>query len=378
MITQETILSLLNKAQNPSISIYLPTHIKGGEVQQDPIRFKNILNEAKEQLKEREVDDSTIDTLLEEPRKLLDRPLFWQHNDCGLAVFITQDEYEYYQTPLDFEERVMVEDHFLITPLLPMITLNGSYGILALSQKNVRLLKCTRESVDPIDLKEAPASLDEYLKYDTPEKHLQQHSVPSSGGAIFHGQGATGEADNRQIINYLKTVENEVTTIMRRRNDPLILAGVDKAVAEYRKINHYSRLMDEAITENPDPLEDEQINQKSWEIIKTHFLEDMYNDMKRFADLTGSDKQSNNLSQVVEASYYGKVDSLFVSIGEQSWGRFDSERDTVHHSAKRQNGEHDLINMAATKTLAQGGSVYALEKEDMPRHATVAAIFRYA
>ena len=147
---------------------------------------------------------------------------------------------------------------------------------------------------------------------------------------------------------------------MRKRRDPLILAGVDKAMAEYRKVNHYSRLMDQAISGNPDPKTDEEVKDKGWEIIKSYFLEDMYNDISRYSDLIGSDKQTDNLSQIVEGAYYGKVDSLFVTIGEQSWGWFDQEKDA-----------------AAIKTLAQGGNVYALEKEDMPQTSTVAAIFRY-
>ncbi|HYW34196.1 MAG TPA: hypothetical protein VE868_02210 [Balneolaceae bacterium] len=378
MITQETILSLLEQSRDPSISIYLPTHIKGEEVQQDPIRFKNLLKRAEKQLKAREVEDAKIKKLLKEPRKLLDQPLFWQHNDRGLAVFITDKSFEYYRVPLDFKEQVMVEDHFLITPLLPMTTLEGTYCILALSQKNTRLLRCTRESVRPIEFEEAPTSLEEFLKYDVVEKHLQHHSGRGKGRSIFHGQGGAGDVKTEIILNYLKTIENEVTAILRKRNDPLILAGVEKAVAEYRIANHYSRLMDEAIISNPDPLSDSEIRNRGWEIIKSHFLKEMYDDIQRFADLTGTDKQSDNLSKVVEASYYGKVDSLFVPVGEQSWGWFDPDRDTVHHSSEQQNGEHDLINMAAIKTLMQGGDVYALNKEDMPQKKSIAAIFRYA
>lgn len=379
MVTQDTILSLVEKAKNPSVSIYLPTHVKGEEVKQDPIRFKNLLNKAEQQLKDHGVGSDATEALLKEPRKLLDQPMFWQHADKGLAVFITEDEFEYYRVPLKFKEQVMVEDHFLITPLLPMLTLDGTYCMLAVSQKNVRLLKCTRDSVEPIALEEAPTSLKEFLKYDVNEKHLQHHS--GQGGknrAIFHGQGGAEETNTEELINYLKHVENEVTSILRKRNDPLILAGVSEAVAEYRKVNHYNRLMDEAVTANPDPLDNEEINKKGWKIIKSYFLKGMYSDMERFADLTGSDKQSDNLSQVVEASYYGKVDALFVPIGEQSWGWFDEDLDTVHHSAEQQNGEHDLINMAAIKTLTQGGSVYALEKKDMPLEKSIAAIFRYA
>jgi hypothetical protein len=379
MITEETILTLVEEADNPSISIYLPTHVKGEEVKQDPIRFKNLLNKAEEQLQENKIDQTEIDALLKEPRKLLDQPLFWQHADKGLAVFITEDQFEYYRVPLNFKEQGLVEDHFLITPLLPMTTMDGTYCILTLSQKNIRLLKCTRDSVEPIALEETPTSLEEFLKYDVNEKHLQHHS--GQGGksrAIFHGQGGAEDTNTHEIINFLKTVENEVTSVLGKRNDPLVLVGSNEAVAEYKKVNHYSRLMDDTIITNPDPLSDEKINKKGWKVIKSFFVKGMYDDMERYADLTGSDKQSDNLSQVVEASYYGKVESLFVPIGEQSWGWFDRERDTVHHSAERQNGEHDLINMAAIKTLSQGGNVYALEKDDMPRQKSIAAIFRYA
>ena len=389
MITRQTVLNLVEQAQNPSVSIYIPTHVMGEQVQQDPIRFKNALKQAELKLKELQVDDRQIESLLEEPAKLLNRPMFWQESDKGLAVFITQDLFEYMRVSLEFKEQVLVDDHFLITPLLPMVTLQGTFCILALSQKEVRLLRATRDSVHSIDLEEAPTSMEEFLKFDVEHRGVQHHAGQGTGrgrphasnhtgGDIFHGHGASGDTDLRDAINYLKQIENEVTSTMRKRNDPLILAGVKQAIAEYSKVNHYDRLLDEAISQNPDDLRNEEIKDKGWEIIESYFLQDMYNDMKRFEDLTGSEKQSNNLTEIVEASYYGRVDSLFVPIGEQSWGWFDEDKDLVHHSPEQSNGEHDLINMAAIKTLSQGGNVYALEREEMPQESPIAAIFRYA
>lgn len=378
MIRRDNILNLAKQELDVGISIFLPTHKKGEEIQQDSIRLKNLLSEVKDQLNRREISDKRIKKLLGEPQKLLDQPSFWRHNDKGLALFISEEKFDYYRIPYRFDEQVMVSDHFLITPLIPMITLEGTFCTLALSQKNVRLLKCTRDSTEAITLKEAPTSLDEYLKYDVNEQHLQHHSGQGEGQAIFHGQGGSRDTDTQEIINFLKTIENEVTSAMKKRNDPLILAGVERAVAEYRKANHYSRLIDEAVQENPDPLSDEEVGKRSWSIIKSYFLKNMYDDMDRFADLSGSEKRSDNLTQIVEAAYYGKVDSLFVPIGEHSWGWFDQQRDVVHHSATPKNGEHDLINMAAIKTLTQSGNVYALEKNEMPDSASIAAIFRYA
>lgn len=383
MITRKNILDIAEKEREVCLSIYMHTHKMGENVQQDPIRFKNLLNEAEDQLKKHEISPQQIDELLEEPRKLLDRQMFWQNNDEGLAVFVSEKGFDYYRVPQDFNERVMVDNHFLITPLLPMITLEGTFCILALSQQNVRLLNATRENVSSIALEDAPTNMDEFLKYNVQETSLQHHSGQGAGrahgeGDIFHGHGADGEPDHRETINYLKQIENEVTSIMRRRNDPLILAGVNKAVAEYRKINHYSRVMDDAIIRNPDDLKDEQLKDKGWDIIQSYFLQDMYNDIDRLGDLSGSGRESDNLTQIVEAAYYGRVDSLFVTIGEHSWGWFDEERDVVHHSKDQKNGEHDLINMAAIKTITQSGNVYALNREEMPKDSSVAAIFRYA
>ncbi|MCW9705577.1 hypothetical protein [Fodinibius salsisoli] len=379
MITRDNILDLAKQQYDICISIFLPTHKMGEEVQQDPIRLKNLLSDAESQLKEREVSEKRINRILTEPRKLLEQPMFWQHNDKGLALFISDESFNYYRIPHNFKERVMVSDHFLITPLVPMISLEGTFCMLTLSQKNVRLLKCTRGSVEEITLDEAPVSLKEFQKFDVFQGHLQHHSGQgSSNRAIFHGQGGSEDTDTEVIINYLKTIENEVTTIMRKRNDPLILAGITEAVAEYRKVSHYSRLLDQTSSGNPDPKSNEELKDEGWEIIKSYFLQDMYKDMDRFADLSGSDKQSDNLTQIVEAAYYGKIESLFVPIGEHSWGWFDQERDVVHHSKQSKNGEHDLINMAAIKTLTQSGTVYALDRDEMPNKAPIAAIFRYA
>jgi hypothetical protein len=379
MITRENILDLAEKESKHCVSIYLPTHKTGEEMQQDPIRLKNLLAQAVEQLKDRELREKEIDELLEDARKLLDNPKFWRHNDKGLALFVSDDDFEYYRIPHAFKERVMVDDHFLITPLVPMITLEGTFCILALSQKKMRLLKCTRADVEEIELEEAPESLEEFLKFDVNEDHLQHHSGQGGNAqAIFHGQGGSRDTSTEEVINYLKAVENEVTSILRKRNDPLVLAGVNEAIAEYRKANSYSRLLDETVSGNTDPKSNEEIKDEGWKVIKSYFLKGMYEDIERFGDLSGSDKQSDNLSQIVEAAYYGKIESLFVPIGEHSWGWFDMERDTVHHSAEPQNGEHDLINMAAIKTLTQSGNVYALDKEDMPNGSSIAAIFRYA
>lgn len=388
MITRENILNLAEQEHDLCVSIYMKTHKVGEEVQQDPIRLKNLLDETRDRLKEKDVNDLKAEQMLEEPRKLLEKPSFWQHNDYGLALFISEDNFNYLRVPQRFDERIMIDNHFLITPLIPMITLQGTFSILALSQKDTRLLRATRDQCVALHFQEAVTSMEEYMKFTERRQNIQHHAGQGTrrgkgkahhhtGGDIFHGHGVEGEFNDREVLNFLKQIESEATDKLRKTNDLLILAGMDRGVAEYKKINNYHRVMDEAIIRNPDDSSDKDLRNRGWEIIKTHFLNGMYKDIERLGTLTGSDKKSENLSKVVEASYYGRVDSLFVPIDEESWGWFDEENATVHHSAEQHNGEHDLLNMAAIKTLSQGGSVYAMERDKMPNNASVAAIFRY-
>ncbi len=229
MITKETILDLAQEESDICISIFLPTHKTGEEVQQDPIRFKNLLVEAENKLKDRGMKSRDIEDFLEGPRKLLDQPSFWRHNDKGLAVFITDDGFNYYRIPYSFSGKVMLDNHFLITPLIPMITLEGTFCVLTLSQKNIRFLRCTRNDVESIDMGETPTSMEEFLKFDVHHPNLQHHA--GQGGdrnAIFHGHGGAKDTDTKEVDNYLKTVENHVTSFLKKQMIHWFLPGLMK------------------------------------------------------------------------------------------------------------------------------------------------------
>jgi hypothetical protein len=375
MITKQTIKDLQQSAETINVSVYMPTHKHEPGVQQDPIRFKNLITEAENKLKEKHVDIDSIRSIKEKADELLSNPMFWRHNDEGLAVFITPDTIEYFKVPIKFAEQAYVDEFFLITPLIRMITLEGSFNVLALSQKNVRLLSCTRNTVEQIELIEAPHSMEKFREFDVYQRSVQQHSGQGKGTPIFHGHGG-GDDDQKVISEYLKTIENEVTSIMRKENDPLILIGVENAVAHYEKVNHYSRLVDHPVTTNPDPLSDEQLLQKGWEQIQNHFLKDMYQDLENLNDLKGTDKISMDVHEIVENSYYGKTDTLFVQSDEQNWGVFEPEVRNTEESNKP-SGKTDLLNLAALYTLEHGGDVYTICEQEAFSNQ-IAAIYRYS
>ena len=94
---------MLNKQQN-CVSIYLPTHQTGAEIQQDPIRLKNQLKEAEILLSAQGVSTRGVQTMLEPASTLLQDSGFWQHQSDGLAIFLSSNGVRLFRLPLNFPD----------------------------------------------------------------------------------------------------------------------------------------------------------------------------------------------------------------------------------------------------------------------------------
>ena len=191
VLTQEVLKTLTEAEGEWCVSIFMPTVRAGAEVQQNPIRLKNLLRTAEEQLKGVKLRAPDIDALLAPAQALLNDADLWRNIADGLAIFTGPDHFSMYRLPVNFEELVVVRQRFHIKPMLSLLSGDGLFYVLALSQDQIRLLECSRDSIDKIDLAGVPESLASALQYDQPQKMLRTAS--SSGGAVFGGGGADEE-----------------------------------------------------------------------------------------------------------------------------------------------------------------------------------------
>lgn len=375
MTSRDKIDQVIDNAEELNLTITLPTHRKGDQVQQDPIRFKNLLTEAEKQLQEKGLRKQEIADLLKKPRQLQEDYNFWNHADEGLAVFINRHLWDYFELPYELDEQVYLNSHFLVTPLLPMLSMDGIYHILAISQKNLRLLKCTRESVTDITPADIFTNIEDFIEHK-PEAQLQFHTGADNHDAMYFGHGSNDEDKRVLVEKYLRGVEESVTRKLKRANEPLIIAASEEIVPVYRSLNKYRRLLETPIIRSPGDMKEKELQEAGWEVIQTYFLEDMYKAKEQFNDET-SERISNNLSEIIESTIMGKTDTLFIARGETRWGLYDESEHTVHYNNSR-NGQHDeLLNWTALKALERGGKVFVLPKQEIPYASTVAALFRF-
>lgn len=379
-LTMEELKTFIARSPGWHISLFMPTHQAGRETGQDPIRFTNLLREVEDRLLAKGLHSSNVGEILKPAQRLLQESDFWQHQSHGLAVFIAPEEFHSYRLPLPFEELVVISHRFHLKPLLPFFTSDGHFYILALSQNQIRLLGATRHTVDEIDPESMPESMAEALQYERFERQVQSHSAISQGtagrSATFHGHSISDEGKDR-ILRWFHMIDDELPSLLIGEQSPIVLAGVDYLFPLYTEANTYPHLLDKGISGNPEELGVEELHTRAWALVQSFFMQAQEKAAAQYSQLTGTGQTTADVKEAVLAAHHGRVDVLFVAVGVQVWGNFDPDTNMVHIHQDPEPGDEDLLDLAAVQSILKGGKVYAVEPEQVPDHALLAAVFRY-
>src|SRR5207248_3136892 len=147
LFTRNDLRTLLANHPTPCVSLLMPT--TRGPGNEDKVRWKNLVRQAEEPLRAKGLRSPDARDLLRPLRDLEEDVPFWLNASAGLAAFVAPDFERTFRLPAAFDEQVIVGDRFHVKPLLPLLN-DGRFFILALSQKHVRLLLATRQTVDEL------------------------------------------------------------------------------------------------------------------------------------------------------------------------------------------------------------------------------------
>jgi hypothetical protein len=385
ILKPQDLKNLIETSDKWCVSFYMPTHPAGREQQQDPIRLKNLISRAEEQLVAYEVRRPDAKTLLQPAEDLLTDSNFWQHQAQGLAIFLSSNTVQVYRLPARFETLLVIARHFHIKPLLPLLSKNGQFYILALGLNQVRLLIATRHSVSEVDLIDVP-TMTEALTLDDPESftdfHTSNHnpSVPGSRPAIYNGQGIQSDEEQKtNVLRYFHKVDKQVNQFLAGDTTPMIAAGLDYLLPLYQEANTYPYLLEEGLKGNAEGVDEQELQERAWEQIEPVFAGEQEERRQQFHELKGNQRAlvTTDIAATVKAAHYGQVDTLFVPLEIQVWGNFDPETGQVVFDDKQTLKNEDLLDDSAMHTLLNGGKVYAMQPEEIPDNGDVAAILRY-
>ncbi len=388
-ISKEELQQLLTQRKGHCISIFMPSIEKSQEVRQNAIRFKNLINQAEQLLLQAGMEQKEADAFLAPAVDLLDDGMFWQHQSSGLAVFIAKDFFQTHALRMEPEENVTLADRFTIKPLLPMLREDEEFYILTVSQNQVHMFRATQQEVEPVEVPNMPKSLVEAEGEDVSDNNVSFHTSTAEPGsrhgggerpAIFYGYGQGEEDRDKRLVNFFHKVDKAVSAYLRNDTAPLLLAGVEYHLPLYKEANTYAHLADDIIAGNHDETDPDTLREEAWQKLAPIFHDNRGQVAEQYKMLAGRKDQRavKDLKEVVKAAPYGRVEVLFVDKNAKQWGTFDETNIVVKLDNEHKPGNQDLLDFAVAQTLMNGGTVYAVDPDELPEGNTpVAAIFRY-
>jgi hypothetical protein len=375
--------SLITQQGKWSVSLYMPTHRAGNEQQQNPIRLKNLLAEAETKLLANGLRRPEAEKLMSPAEELLWNADFWQHQGDGLAIFLSDGFHVIYRLPNNFEELLIVSNSFHIKPLVPCLDRGIKFYVFAVSLNNIRLFQATADSISEVTLN-FPTSMKQALWMDEPERYLNLHSGSVSqhegkgGAAIFHGHNVADE-EKTNILRFFQSVNEGLNTLLEDKNVPMVLAGVDYLLSMYREVTTYRNVLSDSVPGNPGREDLNELHQQASNIVRPVFEETQNKAFEKYEQLDGQKNglATSDLPTAVKAARFGQVETLFVSLGVQKWGRYDAQNNQVILESGPNPENEDLLDLAAAETILNSGQVFAVRREQLPGKGDLAAILRY-
>jgi hypothetical protein len=381
-LTRNELKQLAAYSADPSVSIFMPTAKAGKAVEKNPIRFKNLLREAGRRIEAsgdaRRRSRHAVDTLLQPARELLQDSAFWRHQELGLAFFLAPDWTRRYRLPISPEEICVVGRRFHLNPLLPLVSGSGRFQILCVRRDGIELYSATRHDLHRVTLQQTPERF-EGSAAASGQRELQWHTGTPGGrgkrAAVFHGRHETDQ--ETELRKYYCAVAESLASEMEDRSAPVVLVGLPHLLSVYRDADQESNLCENEVRRNPDSTDPDSLLELAWQAVEPVFASGRRAAGQEFLERSNTGRSSDDLEEILPASFEGRVESLLVAPGYHRWGSYDPATRRIRSSGSDRVENEDLVDLVAVRTLSQGGDVFVVPEEEMPSDARLAAVYRY-
>jgi hypothetical protein len=387
-LTRAQVRSLVEAPPAPSASIYLGTFRAGPDAQQNMIKLRNLFREASAKAQQLTTGNGEARSLAGELGRLQEGEglaEFAREPRDGLALFVRPGGLRAFKTDAPLDDRVWVSSRFHVMPLLECLQGDGRYYVLAVSQKDVRMLQGDKRSLTRIDDAGLPKSLADALDIDEFVQSTQIHTAAQGGrkalahgGSIFHGHGGGDQGEKKDLLlEYFHRLDDAIQAYLHDEAAPQGVAGVDYVLPIYQQGNHNEGVVDVQVGGNPEGWNEQQLHRAAWNVVKPRFDAARRAAIDQYGALAARNQGSDNVFRLIDAAETGRISTLLLQRGAHLPGIIDPQTGEASLADPEAPGSVDLLNHVAAQTLANRGAVYLMDQSEMPSDSPAAGLFRY-
>jgi len=380
--TNELLLELTAKKNDPSISLYMPTHRSHPDNQKDSIVFKNLVKQLKDILQEKysEIEVQQYEKIFHD---LSQEKALWDKSLDGLAIYSGGDYLKVIYMQIPVEPLVIVAQRFYTKPLRRYLQSIDRYHILSLNLDRVQLFEGNRFGVSEIKLhSEIPQTLSEALGTDLTEKHS---TVASYGGTgrqnanMHHGDGGKKDQIEKDTEKFFRIISQAIEEhYSKPMGLPLLLATLPEHQNLFHKVNKNPWLQKEGIMISTKFMQGEKMAEMAWRIMQKQNLLILKGLKEKFEEAIQSVNASDSIHEVAKAVVEGRVETLLLEQNRIIPGIIlDTNSGSVEIGERIRPEQGDLLDAIAEMASEKGAKVLVVAKNNMPTESGIAAIFRY-
>jgi hypothetical protein len=363
------------------LSMFLPLAPAGVNRGRSRARGRRLLRRAGHELRRGGVSTAQTTLLIEAAEDALVGVERMHPSTAGIALFAGEETVRHFAVPVRVPELVVLGQRFTVgplMPLLPMLTSNPTFFVLALDPQEVRLFKGDPFGIEEVDL--GGHQLEAWRTMPPPRPSQVHAFVADRGGAgnhaVFHGGGGNAVDDRKhRLRNHFRGVDRALREVLPQTNAPLVVAAPRHMRALYAEVNTYPHVLDDGVDGNPRHQDADALHRRAWPLVEPVLRRAEARAVEDYHELAGTGLTVSSPMAALTAAEQGRVASLLLPAARCTWRDFPQ-----HHGIGWLTDPGSLeeqLERSALATLHSGGDVFIVPPERMPGDATVAAVLRY-
>lgn len=204
----------------PHVSLFMPTHRFGCGIETDKRRWRNLVTRVEDLLTQR-MRRRDVEALLAPARDLQENALAWQYMSDGPAMLLRPDGQRTFRVPAPMPELATVGNRTVMGPMLRLFAGDERFLLLALSQREIRLMEGSRNTVEQVQLPDVSTSLADAIDPQEPRSDTMARAAASAGRggpAVFYRHGAGDRHLKKDgVVRFLRQVSRGCATYWREK-----------------------------------------------------------------------------------------------------------------------------------------------------------------
>jgi len=356
---------LTTRTQYPSVSILMPTHPGHPDNQQDPIRLKNLLEEARHRLTE-EVGKRPSWPLMER-LEAMSEEIDWRQNQQGIALYASDDFAAWYRLPFPVEPRVTVDATFETRDIVYALHRMPRYRVLVLAEQPTRLFEGQGEDLEEVRNGQFP---------------IAYTGAPGTTRTPDAPQMRSSNVREAHLLGFFKEVDEALTEVARNDRLPLVVAGTGRSITTFEEVSNNTDDIAVRVEGSYDNSPASAIGQLVWPRFQEWLAEQRQLAVREVEDAFGARRLASGLDEAWQTAKAGQGLQLVVEenyrqpaiVHREGWElELVSEEDAGTGAAHLDDAVDELIEMV----LDKGGEVVFVEDGALANYGRVALILRY-